>query len=177
MKKIAKCMSIVLMVLALGLSLSSCGPRETTYKGTLKVKIFNNADVPFVVSQVSCDYGTYATETTIPVLGNNEFVIDCSHTIRDSGRPYVYYFKVDGYYSSLVTGTVAYPYAGSIDGETITYCSSYSDTHSIPESKINDYRFKLKEYLYLDDDVPPSKSIVFNFVKTTGGDYVLCVVK
>ncbi len=173
MKKIRALVMVLLATAALGFmgcSLVSTS-NNNTYTGTVKVKIFNNADVPLTVSSITeyCNddvLGTYGQENTISVNGNKEFEISCS-TSSD-------YFltaektKINCYCTS--GSSVVYPYAGYINGTSVTISTSTSN------GKTNNYEFN-HSTLELKTSNPGTITVVYNFVKTTGGDYVLCKVE
>ncbi len=156
-----------------------------TYTGTVKVKIFNNADVPLTVSSIT-EYGSdgysnsldtlvgsYGQENSIPVNGNKEFEISCSNSSKYSigGGLIAGKTKI----SCLCTSgsSVVYPYAGYINGTSVTIYTSTSDS---TKQKTNNYKFN-HSTLGLKTSDPGTITVIYNFVKTTGGDYVLCKVE
>ncbi len=58
-------------------------------------------------------------------------------------------------------GTTAYPYVGTLNGEKVSIETTYSE----------------KKYKTTDLYLAYEEGITLNFVKTTEGDYVLCIVK
>lgn len=142
-----------------------------TYTGTVKVKIFNNADVPLTVSSITeyaSEYtlGSYGQENSIPVNGNKEFEISCTSSYYDI---YAGKTKIDCLCTS--GSSVVYPYAGYINGTSVTIYTSGST-----KQKTNNYKFN-HSTLGLKTSNPGTITVVYNFVKTTGGDYVLCKVE
>ena len=148
---------------------------SNNYTGTVKVKIFNNADVPLTVSSIT-EYenyngyilGSYGQENTISVNGNKEFEIPCSQS------SYTGYAKKTKINCLCTSGSsVVYPYAGYINGTSVTI---YTSTSNGTREKTNNYKFN-HSTLELKSSNPGTITVVYNFVKTTGGDYVLCMVE
>lgn len=144
-----------------------------THTGTVKVKIFNNADVPLTVSSIT-EYdngtvlGSYGQENTISVNGNKEFEISCSTSYHSYGS-YAGKTKIDCLCTS--GSSVVHPYAGHINGTSVTIYTSGS-----VKQKTREYKFSHPS-LELKSSNPGTITVVYNFVKTTGGDYVLCMVE
>lgn len=194
MKKIRALVMVLLATAALGFmgcpshvsgsSGSSSSSDTLTFTGTVKVKIFNNADVPLTVSSIT-EYaydvhgyaktvGSYGQENSIPVNGNKEFEIPCSN--QESYSTYSYYGRKDAkkteincYYTS--GSSVVYPYAGLINGTSVTIY-----TYGSAKRKTRGYEFS-HPYLELKTSNPGTITVVYNFEKTTDGDYVLCKVE
>ena len=118
MKKIRALVMVLLATVALGFM--GC---TSTYTGTVKVKIFNSADVPLT---------------------------DCLCTSGSS---------------------VVYPYAGYINGTSVTIY-----TIGTAKQRTSEYQFGHPS-LELKSSNPGTITVVYNFVKTTDGDYVLCKVE
>ena len=188
MKKIRALVMVLLATAALGFmgcpshvsgsSGSSSSSDTITFTGTVKVKIFNNADVPLTVSSIT-EYenyngyilGSYGQENTISVNGNKEFEIPCSYQ-SSSQSSYGYYAgktKIDCLCTS--GSSVVYPYAGYISGTSVTIYTSGS-----VKQKTREYQFSHPS-LELKSSNPGTITVIYNFVKTTGGDYVLCKVE
>ena len=147
--------------------------RSSGYNGTVKVKIFNNADVPLTVSSIT-EYkhndptilGSYGEETTISVNGNKELEISChSPCSGDACQT-----KINCYCTS--GSSVVYPYAGYINGSSVTIYTSGSR-----KEKTSEYEFRHPSLKLKFSDPGTTITVVYNFVKTTGGDYVLCKVE
>ncbi len=194
MKKIRALVMVLLATAALGFmgcpshvsgssgSSSSSDTRTYTVTGTVKVKIFNNADVPLTVSSITeYDYdlhgyaktvGSYGQENSIPVNGNKEFEIPCSnqtsYNVYDE-RKEANKTEINCYYTS--GSSVVYPYAGYINGTSVTIYP-----YGSAKQKTRGYRFSHPS-LELKTSNPGTITVVYNFVKTTGGDYVLCKVE
>lgn len=187
MKKIRALVMVLLATAALGFmgcpshvsgsSGSSSSSDTITFTGTVKVKIFNNADVPLTVSSIT-EYndsyynatvlGSYGQENTISVNGNKEFEIPCSQS------SYTEYAKKTKINCLCTSGSsVVYPYAGYINGTSVTI---YTSTSNGTREKTNNYKFN-HSTLELKSSNPGTITVVYNFVKTTGGDYVLCMVE
>ncbi len=158
---------------------SGSSSNNYTYTGTVKVKIFNNADVPLTVSSITeYDYysdsgtvlGSYGQENTISVNGNKEFEISCStssYSYNTAGKTKISCYCTSG-------SSVVYPYAGYINGTSVTiYTPTYGGS---TKQKTNNYKFN-HSTLELKTSNPGTITVVYNFVKTTGGDYVLCMVE
>ncbi len=166
---------VLLATAALGFM--GCPSPVSTYTGTVKVKIFNNADVPLTVSSIT-EYevfdgyimGSYGQENTISVNGNKEFEISCS-----SSSNYYNYNAGKTKINCLCTSgsSVVYPYAGYINGTSVTI---YTYTSNGTRKKTNDYQFSHSN-LDLRFSNPDTITVIYNFVKTTDGDYVLCKVE
>lgn len=184
MKKIRALVMVLLATAALGFmgcpshvsgsSGSGSSSNNYTYTGTVKVKIFNNADVPLTVSSITeystnayITLGSYGQENTISVNGNKEFEIPCSYQSLDtvSARE----TKIDCLCTS--GSYVVHPYAGHINGTSVTIYTSGS-----VKQKTREYKFSHPS-LELKSSNPGTITVVYNFVKTTGGDYVLCMVE
>ena len=165
MKKNRALVMVLLATAALGFM--GC---TSTYTGTVKVKIFNSADVPLTVSSIAeCDnsvLGSYEQEgTTIAVDGNKEFGISCSssyHTQVEDTIIHCHYISGSSY---------IYPYAGCSNGTSVTIYTS-----GTVKQRTSEYKF-VHPYLELKSSNPGTITVVYNFVKTTDGDYVLCIVK
>ncbi len=161
-----------------GSSGSSSSSDTRTYTGTVKVKIFNNADVPLTVSSITeygsnvygSDYtlGSYGQENSIPVNGNKEFEIPCSNQASynnlDAEKT-----KINCYCTS--GSSVVYPYAGYSINEFVEIFTTSGGTRE----KTNNYKFN-HSTLELKTSNPGTITVVYNFVKETG-DYVLCKVQ
>lgn len=183
MKKIRALVMVLLATATLGFmgcpshvsgsSGSSSSSDTDNCTGTVKVKIFNNADVPLTVSSIT-EYstnpyrtlGSYGQENTISVNGNKEFEIPCS---QSSYTVYAEKTKIDCLCTS--GSSVVYPYAGYINGTSVTIYTSGS-----VKKKTREYEFSHPS-LELKFSNPGTITVVYNFVKTTGGDYVLCMVE
>ena len=173
MKKIAKCMSIVLMVLALIINLSGCTTEVShsggldsskTYRGTVKVKIFNNTTVPLTVEDVSNNFGHYTTETTIAAGDNQTIEVQCSCT---GGYGYIGDTSIKAYYVS--GSTIAYPFAGTVSDEVV---------YKVPgDKKANgNYSFS-HDTLCCNSAGTATVTLTLNFVKTIDDEYVLARVQ
>lgn len=166
---------VLLATAALGFMGCPSPVSTSTYTGTVKVKIFNNADVPLTVRSIteycSCfenTLGSYGQENSIPVNGNKEFKIPCSNQASINNCDAT---KINCYCTS--GSSVVYPYAGYINGTSVTIYTSTSDS---TKQKTNDYKF-YHSTLVLKTSNPNTITVVYNFVKTTDGDYVLCKVQ
>ena len=155
---------------------SGSSSSSDTRTGTVKVKIFNNADVPLTVSSIteySSGYentlGSYGQENSIPVNGNKEFEIPCSNQASINNCDAT---KINCYCTS--GSSVVYPYAGYINGTSVTIHTSRVGGGT--RQKTNDYKF-YHSTLVLKTSNPDTITVVYNFVKTTDGDYVLCKVE
>ena len=153
----------------------SDGPSSYTYTGTVKVKIFNNADVPLTINSITeclCDSespaGTYGQESSISAGESKEFEISCSATSNDYRNFFVYYAKFDCYCTS--GSSILIPYAGSIEGTSIEILNN---THA--DLKTSDTKL-LHERLDLWDTRSDTITTIYNFVKNSKGVYVLCTV-
>lgn len=177
MKKI-RTLVVVLLAIAAAIGFMGCpgsvDDSSPSYTGTVKVKIFNNADVPLTVTcitEYSDSYpvttlGTYEQEASISVNGNREFEIPCS-----ASRSYdASETKINCYCTS--GASVVYPYVGSINGTSITI-----DTYSNGTTKQTNYDKFSHSNLALKSSNPDTITVMYNFVKATNGAYVLCKVE
>ena len=178
MKKIAKCMSIVLMVLALIINLSGCAREAShsggydsskTYRGTVKVKIFNNTTVPLTVEDVSNTYGHYTTETTIAAGDNQTIEVQCSCTggYGNYSDAYIMSTSIKAYYVS--GSTIAYPFAGTVSDGVVSKESG--------NKKANGNYSYFHETLICNSDGTETVTLTLNFVKTIDDEYVLARVQ
>ncbi len=170
MKKIRALVMVLLATVALGFM--GC---TSTYTGTVKVKIFNNADVPLTVSSITeyAEYGndpilgSYGQENTISVNESKEFEISCSyreyHTLEASLT------KIECLCAS--GSSIVYPYVSYTNGTSVTIY-----TFNNVKQRTNEYQFGHPS-LELKSSNPGTITVVYNFVKTTDGDYVLCKVE
>lgn len=167
MKKIRALVMVLLATVALGFM--GC---TSTYTGTVKVKIFNSADVPLTVRSIreydSFDglLASYEQEGTIPVDESKEFKISCLwYNYMMQARS----TKIDCLCTS--GSSVVYPYAGYINGTSVTIY-----TIGTAKQRTSEYQFGHPS-LELKSSNPGTITVVYNFVKTTDGDYVLCKVE
>ncbi len=104
MKNFAKCMSLVLVALALAVSFSGC---ELGATEILKVKIFNNTTIPLTVEKIFNNNGEYTTETEI--AANTNITIEMQvHVGGPADASHTTSTAVKAYYVS--GATVKYPY-------------------------------------------------------------------
>ncbi|MBO7638170.1 MAG: hypothetical protein J6S91_04255 [Treponema sp.] len=170
MKKFAKYMALFLTVLGLAFSFSGCTTEASneggvdpnkTYRGTVKVTIFNNADVTLTVEKISNSFGAYSEETEIAANQKKSFEVQCG-AIGGFGN--IDGTAVKAYYTS--GASVAYPFAGTISGETIKAMSYKADgSYSYYHDTLN-----------LNESGSANVSLTLNFVKYDG-KYVLARVK
>ncbi len=177
MKKI-RTLVVVLLAIAAAVGFMGCpgsvDDSSPSYTGTVKVKIFNNADVPLTVTCITeytdsypvTTLGTYEQEASISVNGNREFEIPCSASRSSYAALET---KINCYCTS--GASVIYPYAGSINETSITIA-----TNSYGKERTDSYKFSHSD-LALKSSNPDTITVMYNFVKATNGDYVLCKVE
>ena len=167
-------MSIVLMVLALIINLSGCttevshsggADSSQTYRGTVKVKIFNNTTVPLTVEDVSNIFGHYTTETTIAAGDNQTIEVQCSCT-GDYGN-IIMGTSIKAYYVS--GSTIAYPFAGTVSDGVVSKEPGNKKANG-------DYSF-FHDTLFCDSAGTATVTLTLNFVKTIDDEYVLARVR
>lgn len=175
MKKI-RILLLCLAAVAVAMGFMGCGSNVTyaweTFSGTVKVKIINNADISLTITGIKESssipasnshpiIGTNGTEATIPVTENREFSIPCSvqgsHASAEST-------KIECYCTS--GASVVYPYMGSISGTNISHGNDKTNTNFFSHSSLE-----------LKKENPDTITVIYNFVKTTSGDYVLAKVQ
>ena len=169
-------MSIVLMVLALIINLSGCTREAShsggddsskTYRGTVKVKIFNNTTVPLTVEDVSNTLGHYTTETTIAAGDNQTIEVQCSCTVENGVYHGINSTSIKAYYVS--GSTIAYPFAGTVSDGVVSKEPGNKKANG-------NYSFP-HDTFFCNSDGTASVTLTLNFVKTSDDEYVLARVQ
>ncbi len=160
-------LSLVSAIFAIScLFLTSCG------KEVISIEIVNTTDVDLNIKSVNLCGDVY-TAPIGEVSGycwyngsggySDNFKKSTTISSNSSSTITVDFFFISNYdviklncsYQTYL-GTTAYPYIGILDGEKVTVHTNYKTTEGL---------------------LPASGSNILNFVKTSSGDYVLCIVK
>lgn len=190
--------SLVSAIFAIScLFFTSCEPeeKEKMIEKTISIKIVNTTDVDLNIESVDLYNGNGGANTSIYndfsyYIGGSSWSLtgksnigtatiengiiqkastssSTSETLTGTVSFYegyytgYYFIKLNCSYQTSL-GTTAYPYIGTLDGENVeTYYKNNSETE----------KYKTTNACLRDGNT------ILNFVKTTSGDYVLCVVE